>query len=213
MTGGGNDTYTEDGFGPLNNKMAKAQNDENESYYTFGGQAGAPMGCQPQPWGNWTHTHHRGMKASFTFHAGTASAPEDTEIDWIACSDPGWCVQARPAPNKQIDFGGTGTFKNVRLKNGSTLSWMEKDKLFDFEVHVEDLGEPGKGGKVNPPDPGSPCPSEGSAGVLADCECPDFYRIIIYNRHGSDVYGPEQYEVFSYIKGGNLQLHPPLKCK
>ena len=96
------------------------------------------------------------MKASFTFHAGTASAPEDTEIDWIACSDPDWCVQARPAPNKQIDFGGTGTFKNVRLKNGSQLSWMEKDKLYDFDVHVEDLGEPGKGGKVDPP--GADCP-------------------------------------------------------
>jgi hypothetical protein len=211
VTGGGNDTFTEDGIGPLDNKLADAESDENGCKYTFGGQAGSPTGCQPQPWGNWTHSHHSGLKASFTFHAGTASAPPGTEIDWIACSDPPCCLPAREAPTKQIDFGGTGTFKNVKLKNSSPLSWMEKDKLYDFDVHIEDLGEPGKAGKVDPP--GDDCPPEGSAGALANCECPDFYRIIIYNRHGSESYGPEEYEVFGYIKGGNLQIHPPHDCK
>jgi len=50
--------------------------------YTFGGQAGAPTASQPQPYGEWTH-HNRGESGSFTFHAGTASAPEGTEIDLI----------------------------------------------------------------------------------------------------------------------------------
>jgi len=95
MTGGGNDEFFfEDGT-------------FNE--YTFGGQAGAPLASQPQPWGNWTHTQKKGPGGSFTFHAGTPSAPDGTEIDWITCMDPGWCVQARPAPAKQLDFAGVGT--------------------------------------------------------------------------------------------------------
>jgi len=205
VTGGGNDTFTDEGDGPLNNKLAKGESDDNGCRYTFGGQAGAPTGCQPQPWGNWTHTHHSGMDASFTFHAGTASAPEGTEIDWIECSDPPCCLPARPAPNKQIDFGGVGTFKNVRLKNGSDLSWMQKNTLYEFYVHIEDLGEPGKGGKVDPP--ADFCPPTGSAGVTANCDCPDFYWITIFNPDGDD------YQVYGYIKGGNLQIHPALACK
>ena len=200
MTGGGNDTFDE---------CADANDD---CKYTFGGQAGSPTGCQPQPWGEWTHSHHSGMEASFTFHAGTASAPEGTEIDWIACSDPDWCVQARPAPNKQIDFGGVGTFKNIRLKNGSPLGWMEKNKLYQFDVHVEDLGEPGNTNtKKNPLLGTAACPAEGRNGLggeLANCGCPDFYRITIYNPDG-----PEYYEVYGYINGGNLQIHPPHDCK
>ena len=215
VTGGGNDTFTDEGDGPLNKKLAKGENDDNGCRYTFGGQAGSPTGCQPQPWGNWTHSHHAGMKAVFTFHAGTASAPEGTEIDWIACSDPGGCRPSGnpPSPNKQIDFGGVGTFKNVRLKNGSDLSWIKKvdevtgePALFDFYVHIEDLGEPGKGGKVDPP--AEHCPPEGSAGALADCDCPDFYLITIYNPDGGG-----DYTVYGYIKGGNLQLHLPHDCK
>jgi len=212
VTGGGNDTFTEDGLGPLDDKLANAESDENGYRYTFGGQAGSPTGCQPQPWGNWTHSHHSGMKARFTFHAGTASAPEGTEIDWIECSDPPCCLPAREAPTKQIDFDGVGTFKNIRLKNGSPLSWIKKvdevtgePALFDFYVHIEDLGEPGKGGKVDPP--GDDCPPAGSAGGLANCSCPDFYWITIFNPDGDD------YTVYGYIKGGNLQIHPPHDCK
>ena len=48
MTGGGNDEFFfEDG---------------SVNQYTFGGQAGAPIASQPQPWGNWTHHPEEGRR-------------------------------------------------------------------------------------------------------------------------------------------------------
>jgi len=203
VTGGGVDTFGE-WDGTFANGKAGPKNNVNR--YTFGGQAGAPTAEQPQPYGEWTHHQQRGPDGSFVFHAGTASAPPGTEIDWIGCSDPGWCVQARPAPAKQIDFEGVGTFKNTKhtapalddVVPGETMHW--------FSVHIEDLGEPGKAGKVDPP--GDMCPPAGSPGALADCACPDFYHIRIHATEdaGSDVI----YEVLGYITGGNLQIHPPV---
>ena len=72
------------------------------------------------PSGEWTHTNHRGPAGKFTFHGGTSSAPEGTEIDEIRCSDPGGCSPSGnpPSPVKQLDFDGIGTFKNIG-KNGS----------------------------------------------------------------------------------------------
>jgi hypothetical protein len=209
VTGGGNDTYDAVTLVPLDDELAVAKSEDGWRY-TFGGQAGSPTGCQPQPWGEWTHTHHSGENASFTFHAGTASAPEGTEIDWIQCSDPGWCIQARPAPAKQIDFKGVGTFKNTRIKNNSPFKWMKEDTLYEFAVHIEDLGEPGSTNtKKNPLLGTSDCPDDGRDGLggeLANCGCPDFYRITIVNPDGDD------YVVYGYIEGGNLQIHPAHPC-
>jgi hypothetical protein len=42
---------------------------------------------------------------------------------------------------------------------------------------------------------------------LVDCECPDFYRITIYAGPTSDT--AVIYEASGWIKGGNLQIHPP----
>ncbi len=173
--------------------------------YQAGGQAGANTGAQPQPKGEWTHHQQRGPAGSFIFHAGTASAPPDTEIDVIVCSDPGFCNPARPAPNKQIDFAGVGSFKNIRNPStplsgvvpGVTLHW--------FEVHIEDLGEPGKNGKQPPAPP--TCPVGGSAGLVASCACPDFYRITIHET--ADPGSAVIYMVEGYLDGGNLQIHPP----
>jgi len=192
MTGGGNDEffYGEGGY--------------NE--YTFGGQAGAPLASQPQPWGNWTHRQKKGDAGSFTFHAGTPSAPEGTEIDWIECSDPGWCVQARPAPTKQLDFAGVGTFKNMKGVPAEIADHVTvRESLHWFEVNIDDLGEPGSHAEPEGCDPlgfgrnGGP--------ELADCNCPDFYRIRIYE--GMDDSSNIMYEVYGYIDGGNFQLHPP----
>ena len=192
MTGGGNDEFF---FGD------GAYND-----YRFGGQAGAPIASPPQPWGNWTHTQLSGAAGSFTFHAGTPSAPEGTEIDWIECSDPGWCEQARPAPAKQLDFGGVGTFKNMRnapaeiadhVIVGESPHW--------FEVNIHDLGEPGG---HDLPDGCDPLGYGRNGGTdLGDCDCPDFYRILIYE--GMDDSSNVMYEVYGYIDGGNFQIHPP----
>ena len=38
-----------------------------------------------------------------------------------------------------------------------------------------------------------------------DCDCPDFYRITIY---ADDTPTTVIYQVYGYIKGGNLQIHP-----
>ncbi len=212
MTGGGHDTY--DGH-----------------RYTFGGQAGAPTAAQPQPRGEWTHHEQRGPgRQGFIFHAGTSSAPEGTEIDLITCSDPGWCMQARPAPAKQLDFEGVGTFKNLRNATADLAGVVPGETYHWFEVHVEDLGEPGSTARqasaarrgaarstgrhaAGQDDVGPECPAEGSAGGLANCGCPDFYHITIYAgvEAGADLNKTDViYEVYGYLDGGNLQLHPPV---
>ncbi|MCK9994643.1 MAG: hypothetical protein KAH56_00015 [Candidatus Krumholzibacteria bacterium] len=192
MTGGGNDEFFCD--------------DGTYNDYTFGGQAGAPLASQPQPWGNWTHTQKKGVAGSFTFHGGTPSAPEGTEIDWIECSDPGWCVQARKAPAKQLDFGGVGTFKNMRGAPAEIADFVTVgESLHWFEVNIDDLGEPGGHDLVDGCDPLGYGRNGGTE--LADCACPDFYRIRIYE--GMDDSSNVMYEVYGYIDGGNFQIHPP----
>jgi hypothetical protein len=200
MTGGANDIAPE----------THPERGEGDNVFTCGGQAGAPIASQPQPWGEWTHTQKRGPAGSFTFHAGTASAPPGTEIDWIECMDPGWCKQARNAPAKQLDFAGVGTFKNIKncppsIENFVTVG----ESMHWFEVNIDDLGEPGKAGKVDPP--AATCDELGfgrnGGTTFADCDCPDFYRIRIYE--GPDDSYPVMYEVYGYIDGGNFQIHPP----
>lgn len=175
--------------------------------FTAGGQAGANTALPPQPKGEWTHSNKKGPAGSFTFHAGTASAPAGTEIDWIECMDPDNCVPARTAPAKQIDFGGVGTFKNMK-NNCPPILKNNEEGLHYFEVNIDDLGEPGKGGKQDPP--GELCPPNGFGlygdEELAECDCPDFYRITIYA--GSTKDSEIIYEASGYIKGGNFQIHP-----
>jgi|GEM_PF-2433795 len=228
MTGGGvdqnGDTYTETGdwnglFGDdkFNNGVS------GEDRYQFGGQAGANTGSQPQPKGEWTHHQQRGPSGRFTFHGGTASAPIGTEIDFITCSDPENCNPARPAPFKQLDFVGVGSFKSLRSTQqfpppGETirLDSTGNPTLHCFEVNVDDMGEPGKSGQFSEPDPNM-CPPDGfgrnGSEEFGSCSCPDFYRIKIYSADASlgegECVGDVIYEVYGYIDGGNIQLHPP----
>ncbi|MFH1755804.1 MAG: SdrD B-like domain-containing protein, partial [Candidatus Latescibacterota bacterium] len=206
VTGGGVDE-----FGGWDGTFAKNGRDTGVNRYQFGGQAGANTALPPQPKGEWTHHQQRGPDGIFVFHAGTASAPEGTEIDEIVCNDPDNCNPARTAPAKQIDFWGVGTFKNMRQPSdalkanvivGKSLHW--------FEVNIDDLGEPGKGGKQDPPL--DICPAEGFGlnGAPGDgdekCACPDYYRITIYA--GPTSASAIIYRVEGYIAGGNLQIHP-----
>lgn len=205
---------------------------EGVDRYQFGGQAGASTAQPPDPSGEWTHSQQRGPSGRFTFHGGTNSAPEGTRIVEIRCSDPENCNPARKAPAKQLDFDGIGTFKSIG-SGGNAPTWAIPDanvtaegngnQDFDgtfhwFEVNVDDLGEPG-GLNAGAPD-SEACPSSGfgekGAVPLANCDCPDFYRITIYD--GVDAAtlassGPNKddviYEVYGYIDGGNLQIHPP----
>lgn len=211
VTGGGVDSS-----GQWDGTMAYGRSKKEQAgvnRYTFGGQAGAPTGSQPQPGGEWTHHQQNGPDGSFIFHAGTASAPEGTEIDMIVCSDPGFCDPARRAPAKQIDFEGAGTFKNIKNPSPSLSGVLPGETFHWFEVHIEDLGEPGKSGKQDPP--AEDCPVEGSADMVADCDCPDFYRIKIFAGFDPETENPNKtesiYEVFGYITGGNLQIHPPIQ--
>jgi len=208
---------------------------------TFGGQAGANTALPPQPKGEWTHHQQTGPSGDFTFHCGTASAPEGSEIIEIRCSDPGGCKPSGdpPSPVKQLDFDCIGTFKN--LGKGSKAPVFEIpdpnataeghgnqdfDGTFHFaEINIDDLGE--RGG-LNTGVPGSlDCPDIGfgekGAAPLANCDCPDFYRITIHkgvdasavtkdaegniNELGLLKSQPVIYEFFGYIDGGNLQLH------
>ena len=206
VTGGGVDVFSGQWDGTMAWGKFKKLNGGWERY-TFGGQAGAPTASQPQPYGEWTHHNQSGESGSFVFHAGTASAPEGTGINLIVCSDPAGCSPSGdpPSPCKQIDFEGIGTFKNI--KDSPLEAWVVPGETFHwFEVHIEDLGEPGKSGKQNAP---GWCPDEGHAGSTADCNCADFYRITIYA--GDDDTTGVIYEVFGYITGGNLQIHHPIQ--
>lgn len=188
--------------------------------YTCGGQAGAPNDNDPS-YGNWTHTHHGGFNFSFTFHAGTSSAPEGTEISQIICGDPGWCSPARPAPFKQIYFDGVGVFKNEKgfaayvsdEHPGAQVSVGET--LHRFEVYVVDAGEPGGNNRQQSSAKCEWAPDLSGATFVpldvdrGDCEdCPDYYAIRIY----SDEVGSEIiYQVNDFITHGNLQIHPEIR--
>jgi hypothetical protein len=201
VTGGGHDKSVDHALSPTG----------GVNRYTWGGQAGAPNAAQPQPFGEWTHRQHSGPAGKWTFHAGTHSAPDGTEIDLISCCDPGFCQPARPAPAHQINFQGIGTFRNIgksKLPPGAvsrgpnlTFHW--------FSVHIEDAGEPGS---HKLPANGI-CPELGFNCAPLDCRCPDFYRMTIYKgvSRGQQPNTPDKiYEVNGYLDGGNHQIHPPI---
>jgi len=203
MTGGGANVD-----GTWDGSVAKGR-DSERNFYTFGGQHGAPTANQPQPYGEWTHTQHRGPAGRFTFHAGTASAPPGTEVDRVSCSDPGFCRQARPAPAKQLNAEGVGTFKNLKKATADTAGVIPGETLHCYKVFFGDYGEPGRRGKQ--PAPGN-CAADGFEGRVGDCSCPDYYRIAIYETGDcSDPSNEVIYSISDYIRSGNIQLHPPIK--
>lgn len=221
LTGGGNDENVVDNFEPTASAISETNN-----RVTFGGQAGANTALPPQPKGEWTHSQKSGPSGKFTFHAGTASAPEGTEIIEIRCSDPGTCTPSGdpPSPAKQLDFDGIGTFKNIgsgkwapEWPDGANVKLDEKGKGMQgfsgtfhyFQVNADDNGEPGN---QNADAEGCPDIGFGEKGVAgsANCDCPDFYRITIYrgvtdpsSLNKTDVI----YEFHGYLDGGNLQIH------
>ncbi len=117
------------------------------------------------PWGDWEHNHHSGPDdsgsvkgGSFAFHSGTAASPDAAFIKSVLCADPGWCVQARPAPFKQIFWEGTGVFHNEKGPKGKDVPipifgacganqpvpWSNRTNgtLHYYKAHVGDFGEP-----------------------------------------------------------------------
>lgn len=144
--------------------------------HTWGGQAGAP----PRIDGNWTHHYKASKKDNFGFHSN--------DLFCIECSDPGpHCDPARFAPNRQIDFSGIGRFTH---KKGGYAAL--PDGPLCFQVHLEDIGEPGRGGKwpISVAEgldcehcPGTPIVNGDPDDLFSqsDCrDCTDYYEIKIY---------------------------------
>lgn len=123
----------------------------------------AGHGSTTGPWGNWEHQHHSGSDdtgsvngGAFGFHSGTAAAPDIAYIRGIVCADEGWCVQARPAPNKQIFWDGYGIFQNLKTQgkiiplsffsscSSQPVPYSSKTggTLHYYKAHVGDFGEP-----------------------------------------------------------------------
>ncbi|HEU5180148.1 MAG TPA: hypothetical protein VFW45_05115, partial [Candidatus Polarisedimenticolia bacterium] len=116
------------------------------------------------PWGEWEHNHRSGPDdtgslrgGAFTFDSGTPAAPNEAFIKSVLCADPGWCVQASPAPFKQIFWEGTGVFRNEKVKGkdvplpdfsacgaNQPVPWSNKSNgtLHYYKAHVSDFGEP-----------------------------------------------------------------------
>lgn len=218
MTGGGVTVDGEITFGETDDANAAAN--DGSDRYTFGGQIGAPTASDPQPRGEWTHHQFQGSSGDFVFRVGTASAPKDTFVAEVTCSDPGFCQPARPAPFKQLDWNGIGSFRNAKGSIASKVN-AENDKtpgysLHYVRVHIEDLGEPGPGGKQ--PKSGD-CPhiigeivgdpaTDPNAELICRA-CADVYQIEI--RATTDPNSPVIYEVGGYIDAGNLQIHPEIQ--
>ena len=178
---------------------------------TWGGQAGA----QPAVDGNWTHHHVVSPSKSFVFHSNS--------LFHIGCSDPGCCVPAcANAEEHQIDFAGIGRFTNQK---GYSFS---KESLC-FEVHLEDIGEPGPGGRW--PSSTAPCTHcPGTSVEPGDCvNCTDYYELLIFDSAAYDAEGrctgnviyyngpgtpdsctdPNDPHLLGYFtRSGNVQMHP-----
>jgi hypothetical protein len=185
----------------------------NPNRYTYGGQVGAPTVADPGPFGEWTHHQQNGQTDDFVFHAGTRSAPKETRILTVVCSDPGACQPAAAnAGFKQIDFEGTGSFRHI--KKGGTVNGYAAvadsgggGTRHYFRVHIEDLGEPGGAGGPKP-DRCNHVP--GAITKKTECKsCPDIYQMEIHA--DTDPNSPIIYTVGAYVDGGNLQIHPPVK--
>lgn len=183
VTAGGN----KDGVaGPCvlkSNGMPDTKTCASDIYHTWGGQAGAP----PRIDGNWTHHYKKSNKNNFGFHSN--------ELFYIMCSDPGpHCEPAGCyAPSRQIDFAGIGRFTH---KKGEYESFPDGDLC--FHVHLEDIGEPGRGGKWPSSVaagldcehcPGTPIVNgdPDDLNAQSDCrDCTDYYEIKIYDSAAHD---------------------------
>jgi len=197
VTGGGNITAGMDSAGGWDGTLAEGKYRKGPGgvdRYTFGGQAGANTALEPQPQGEWTHHQQFGPDGSFVFHGNI--------IEVIECSDPSPCDPAAANGEfKQIDFAGLGVINNAKgiLFEPKEIHW--------FDVHIEDLGEPGnkpRGVALRELN----CRPEGNASYIpAPCGCPDYYRIRIYADETGT--GEPVYEVSGYLNGGNFQIHRP----
>ena len=161
----------------------------------------------------------RARQATSCFGVGTSSAPKDTFVTKVTCSDPVNCQPARPAPFKQLDWEGIGSFRSAKGTFASIVN-TENDKTPGYSrhfvrVHVEDLGEPGGDGQQHSDGcthvigtlVGDPTTDPLAAAVCSSCA--DVYQIEIHAT--TDPTSAVIYSVGGYINQGNLQIHPPIQ--
>lgn len=207
----------------------------NPDEYTFGGQAGAPT-HKTGVFGEWEHSNHEGPSGSFTFKMGSHSNPPESAITAITCSDPPACVHAKANGEfKQLDFEGTGTFRNLHAGpgkpttqtiNGVTVQLDNNSAgptLHYARVHIEDLGEdgpitadeltfclanhvPGSNADGGTLTSATNGTTDTGAGEICT-KCPDIYQIEIHETALRT--SPVMYTVGSYTNKGNLQIHRP----
>ena len=162
---------------------------KEDIYHTWGGQAGAGPNFDPNV--NWIHHYKESNKDSFVFHCN------DKDPIYIMCSDAGdFCFPARYAPYRQIDFVSIGQFNNKKgFEDNPDLRDAPVGVPLCFEVHLEDLGEPGPGSKW--PISGLDCEHCPGTQILngdpydltsrSDCrDCTDYYAIKIYDDASHD---------------------------
>lgn len=219
MTGGGVTATGDILLDASGSPVPSAQATDGKNIYTFGGQIGAPTAAAPNPKGEWTHHQFKGPAGDFVFRVGSSSAPKDTYVTQVTCSDPVNCQPARPAPFKQLDWQGIGSFRNAKGPIASIVN-TENDKTPGYSrhfvrVHIEDLGEPGGTGQQKNNNcthvigtlVGDPTTDPAAAAVCSACA--DVYQIEI--RATEDPASPVIYSVGGYINQGNLQIHPEIK--
>lgn len=143
MTGGNATVFPIMGIDGMETWSYEFEGPSEGEKVTTGGQINAPSGNQP-PSGHWEHTLHGGQNGEFSFHAGTSSAPAGTQISSVECADPGWCVQARCAPFKQLFWKGIGNFANQRFDydfGSCNVVKGNRGTLHAVEVMIGDFGE------------------------------------------------------------------------
>jgi hypothetical protein len=170
-------------FCPLKNngqpdrRLCNFDNNTDGIEHTWGGQAGAP----PVVDGNWTHHCTEDNKNAFIFHSNS--------LFFIQCCDEGeQCVAADGDPDtRQIEFAGIGQFNNHK---GDCADQAIPEAMYAgpkcFEVHLEDIGEPGQGGSTTGGENCEHCPgttiNDGPKDQENDCrDCTDYYEIRIYD--------------------------------
>jgi hypothetical protein len=232
MTGGNATVFAITGTDGLDTWSYQFEGPSDGEQVTTGGTINAPSGNNPLS-GHWEHTLHGGADGVFSFHAGTASAPAGTEISTVECADPGWCVQARCAPFKQLFWTGIGNFANQRFDydfDSCNVVKGNRGTLHHVKVMIGDFGENNRPTREVPGNcdwfsklPGGtvPGPWEAADAVLLDsvpddqfgdnggqvCNtCPDYYQIEIHctTDPASDVI----YSFAGFLGGGNYQIHP-----
>jgi hypothetical protein len=109
-----------------------------------------------------------------------------------------------------------GQFKNIDSDDPNLAFVLAQATYHWFDVHIEDLGEPGNKPRVRPQNclvagSGTDAFANPSVFMPADCGCADFYRIRIYEGFDPVTEAPNKtdviYMVSGYINGGNLQIH------